>query len=93
MKQNIESFINLNPEYHYLFFNYTDRILLVLVKHFYGEEMLKLFLTINKNFKAIRVDVWRYLLVYALGGIYVDIDARLNKPFRTVAIAWITQVR
>ena len=81
MQENIELWLNLNPEYYYFFFNRYDRIL--FIKYFFGDDVLKLYFTIDNKFAACRADVFRYLLMYALGGIYVDIDSFLRKPLRT----------
>eukprot|EP01084_Bolivina_argentea_P230753 389288_1 len=80
IKSAVHSWIHLNPEYNYYFFNDED------CKHWIlkqcGQRYLNAYLSINKIYGAARCDYFRYLLMWKWGGIYVDIDSKLTNPLR-----------
>eukprot|EP01083_Nonionella_stella_P304021 1054720_1 len=80
MKQAVHSWIHLNPEYNYHFFNDQDCKEWIF-KHC-GARYLDAYLSINEVYGAARCDYFRYLLMWKWGGIYVDIDSSLNHPLR-----------
>ncbi len=75
LKSYIDTWINLNPEYEYRFFDDTD-ILDFLKTDFpdYLEGYRRL------KFGASKADLWRYLIIYKYGGVYADIDSKCIKP-------------
>jgi hypothetical protein len=78
MKTYADSWINLNPEYKYRFFDDND-ILQFLKKNFpaylAGFNQLK--------YGASKADLWRYLIIYKYGGIYADLDCKCLNPLRS----------
>lgn len=67
---------NLNPEWEYKL--WTDQDNDVFVKNEYPD-----FYPIFKNFpkEIMRADVIRYLIMYKIGGVYLDLDYEVLKPF------------
>jgi len=67
---------SMNPEYEYLFFNDQD------INLFFKEYYPNYFETYEKLPLLIqRIDFFRYVAVYHYGGIYLDLDMRILKPF------------
>lgn len=77
MKSYADSWINLNPEYEYRFYDDSD-IIAFLKKDFpeylHGYRKLK--------YGASKADLWRYLIIYKYGGVYADMDCKCLRPLR-----------
>ncbi len=78
MKSYADSWINLNPEYEYRFFDDND-IIGFLKQHF--PEYLEGYQ--NLKYGASKADLWRYLITYKYGGVYADIDCMCINPLRS----------
>lgn len=90
MKSYADSWIDLNPEYEYRFFDDND-IISFLKTDFpdYLEGYRKL------KYGASKADLWRYLIIYKYGGIYADMDCRCITPLREWIdpnAAFVTQI-
>lgn len=68
----------MNPEYAYHF--YDDEMILDFLKNEFPPKYLQAYnrLTIG----AGKADFFRYAILYKKGGIYLDLDAKVIKPFR-----------
>ena len=64
------SWIDMNPEYEYRFYDDTDQI--ELIKSGFGEDVLTAYNKLPPG--AFRADLWRYCTLYQKGGVYADID-------------------
>lgn len=62
------------PNYEYKFWSDEDNLRLIQTKH---PEFLKFYEALNAVEKA---DFVRHLYIYNHGGIYLDIDVKMNKP-------------
>jgi mannosyltransferase OCH1-like enzyme len=80
VKRNIANTRALNPDYDYRF--YDDTMVCNFIESTYGPSMLNVFQAVNGKYGGPRADLFRYLLVYALGGVYLDIKAQVTRPFR-----------
>lgn len=87
MFNNAKSFIDLNPEYQYEY--YDDVRMAEYINNydcsnfnFTNDDLRKAFNSITVP--AGKADLWRYLIIYETGGVYVDIDAKCLKPLKTV---------
>jgi hypothetical protein len=49
-------------------------------ENFASTPTLEAFEQLNPRLGAMRADFWRYCVLYRLGGIYLDLDARLVRP-------------
>lgn len=67
-----------NPGWEYRFYNDSDIIQFISI--FYGPDILTYYEKINPNYGAARADLFRYLLLYKYGGVYLDIKSTLSKP-------------
>ena len=77
MKDYVDTWITLNPEYEYRF--YDDDDIIDFLKNDFPD-----FLEGYKKIKygASKADLWRYLVMYKFGGVYADMDCRCLNPLR-----------
>ena len=69
VKSCIENIKSCNPNFnHYL---YNDEKCREFIKDFYSEDVLKAYDAIIPA--AIKIDLWRYCVLYKYGGIYLDV--------------------
>ena len=79
---NILTLKKLNPEWQYTL--YDDQDIVDFIKHHYEPDVLKLYNKINPLYGAARADLFRYLLIYKLGGAYFDIKSAARIPLEQV---------
>lgn len=65
-----------NPDYEYRYASSDTRNKFVLDS--FGQEWLDLF--VGCPIPVMRADIWRYMVLYKVGGIYADIDTVCHKP-------------
>ena len=80
--RNIASLRLLNPGWTYNFYDNDDCI--AFIRNEYGQEVLEYYLRIGKEYGAARADLFRYLCLYRLGGVYLDLKSGASKPFDEV---------
>lgn len=69
MKECIDKLRNANPEFnHYL---YSDTECLKFIKENFDQEVADAFTALKPG--AYKSDLWRYCILYKLGGVYMDI--------------------
>ncbi|MCG5050661.1 glycosyl transferase [Pectobacterium brasiliense] len=71
---------NLDWEY----FFYDERNIIEYIDKHYGKEMLNLYSSIDSKYGAARADLFRYLLIYIEGGVYLDIKSSCSIPLDKV---------
>lgn len=71
--------IALNPDCSYHFHDADDRAAFIAAR--YGQDVLDLYHAIDPAYAPARADLFRYLLIYAQGGIYLDIKSFCDRPF------------
>jgi mannosyltransferase OCH1-like enzyme len=76
--ENIRYLKNNNPDFEYKF--YDKKNIFNFVSAQYGNSVLSRLKKINPNYGAVLADIFRYLLIYKLGGIYLDVKSTLKKP-------------
>jgi hypothetical protein len=81
-QQNIEKIKALNSGYEYHL--YDDPEVSEFISRHYGNAMLDCFERINPAYGAARADLFRYLLMYKIGGVYLDIKSTMNRPLDDV---------
>jgi mannosyltransferase OCH1-like enzyme len=77
-RDNIERLRILNPGWNYRLFDNAE--IYEFISTHYGSRILKLYERINPDYGPARADFFRYLLIYALGGVYLDIKSGISKP-------------
>jgi inositol phosphorylceramide mannosyltransferase catalytic subunit len=78
LRRNVDRMTALNPGWEHRL--YDDRAVERFIREQYGEPMLRLFRSIDPSYGAARADLFRYLAVYRLGGVNLDIKSRFRGP-------------
>lgn len=79
LEANVKRLQNLNPGWEYRF--YDDNDIIDFIEANYGSSILSNFNRVEKKYGAARADIFRYLLMYKCGGVYLDIKSSASKPF------------
>jgi mannosyltransferase OCH1-like enzyme len=69
----------MNPEFDYYLYNVQDMSSYV---HAHYPNMIEAYEKINSG--AVRADFWRYMLIFDLGGVYLDFDVDARKPLSSI---------
>lgn len=81
-RENVDRLCQLNPGWEHRLYDDDD------VKHFiqsaYGDEMLGIYNSIAPGYGAARADLFRYLVIYRSGGVYLDIKSSASRPFAEI---------
>lgn len=72
----------MNPDWSFVFYDDTD--VSEYIKMEYGVEMLTKYLSIDPRYGAARADLFRYLLMYKQGGVYLDIKSVVTVPLNAI---------
>lgn len=72
----IKSWINLNPEYEWIFFD-DETCERFIVDHF-SSDFVSMYQSLP--YGVMKADTWRIAVVYVYGGIYSDIDTNCIQP-------------
>jgi len=68
------TWIDKNPDWEYRYVSGKERR--EFVKDNFSQEWLEIY--DSYKFNAMRSDLWRYLCIFKLGGLYVDLDTTCN---------------
>jgi len=79
---NISAIKNLNPGWEHRL--YDDKECSDFIKEHYGTDMQNLYKRINPSYGPARADLFRYLLIYKIGGVYLDMKSTTTKPLSEV---------
>lgn len=82
LKKNIDYICKLNPGWSYHFFDDENVEKFILAE--YGSDILKEYVSISPELGPARADLFRYLLLYKKGGVYLDIKTTLTQPLDSV---------
>lgn len=72
----------MNPGYEYAF--YAEPEICLYIRKHYGQDMLDVYQRISPEYGAAKADLFRYLVIYQEGGIYLDIKSSCEKPLDDV---------
>lgn len=72
----IEKLKNNNPDHHYYF--YDDEDVYEFIRQNFDSSIITAFEKLQIG--AAKADLWRYLVLYKYGGVYLDIDSSINIP-------------
>lgn len=82
IQENIARVRELNPHWSYRL--YDEAAMLEFIREHYASAVLDQFLRIDPLYGAARADLFRYLLLYRVGGVYLDIKSSLTRPLDSV---------
>jgi len=80
--RNLEAIRMMNPGWICQF--YDDDDCQSYIREEYGQTILDYYLRINEEYGAARADLFRYLLLYKEGGVYLDVKTGVDRPFDEV---------
>lgn len=78
IQSSIDQLKSQNPSFEYRF--YDDNDCIEFIQKNYPKRVLELYLKIPNNFTSARADLFRYLLMYKIGGVYLDIKSSTTIP-------------
>lgn len=78
IRQNIDKIRQMNPGWEYQL--YDDDDIVRFISENYHPRVLDYYRRINPDYGAARADLFRYLLLYRRGGVYLDIKGSLTRP-------------
>ena len=78
IQRSIREMREANPRWEYRF--YGDRDCATFIEREYGPRILDYYNRINPKYGAARADLFRYLLMYKCGGLYLDIKSVARLP-------------
>lgn len=83
--KNRNSIVSLNQSFNFHFWSeggYYD--IESFISEQYGEEVLRYYQSISPSYAAARSDLFRYLCLYAVGGVYLDLKSTIVYPLDTI---------
>ena len=84
MKENVQYMCRINPDWEYHLWSEED-IDSFILGH-YNKEILHYFRMISPDYRAAQADFLRYLIVYSLGGVYLDIKSSMERPLDEILL-------
>jgi hypothetical protein len=85
LEANVRHIQTLNPGWKYRFFD--DEAISLFIGNEYGRDVLARYDQLNRSYGAARADLFRYLLLYRFGGVYLDIKSGLFRPLDEIVTA------
>ena len=82
LQASVDALRLLNPGWRHVL--YDDAEIANFIRIEYGDEMLMQFERIDPIYGAARADLFRYLLLYKRGGVYLDIKSAATRPLDEV---------
>lgn len=79
---NLRDIAALNPDFALRL--YDDAAVREFIRSAYGAAILAIFDRLSPKYGAARADLFRYLCIYKLGGVYLDIKAGVTRPLSSV---------
>jgi hypothetical protein len=84
LEENVQTITSLNPGWEHRL--YDDADIAEFISSTYGGRVLDYYNRLNQKYGAARADLFRYLLMYKQGGVYLDIKASIEKPLDSVVL-------
>ena len=78
IEENVARIKALNPGWKYVL--HDDGDVSDFICTYYGPKILSYYTRINAGYGAARADLFRYLLLYKLGGVYLDVKSSPERP-------------
>ena len=82
LAENVQSLKDRNPGWEHRLYSNDDAE--YFISEHYDQRMLDTYRLINPRYGAARADLLRHLLIYKIGGVYLDIKSDLSKPLDEV---------
>jgi hypothetical protein len=82
IRDSIATLRSRNPGWDYRF--YDDGAVTRFIRDSYGPVVLGYFQRVDPRYGAARADLFRYLLTYRVGGVYLDIKSSIRPPLDAI---------
>lgn len=82
LEQSVAELRAINPGWEYRF--YDDDDIAAFIKEHYPPLVWEYYERIDPRYGAARADLFRYLLLYKVGGVYLDIKSSATRPLDSV---------
>jgi mannosyltransferase OCH1-like enzyme len=82
LEDSLRAIRRANPDWSHRF--YDDAEIRRFIDERYGPAALDYFDAINPSYRAARADLFRYLVIYAEGGVYLDAKSQPTRPLSEV---------
>lgn len=82
LRRNISGLIAANPGWSHRLFD--DEEARAFIRSGYGRGVVELYDRIGEGYGAARADLFRYLLMYREGGVYLDVKSSFKTPIDAV---------
>lgn len=82
LSENVHNLKAMNPGWEHRLYDNEEQA--AYVRDVYGSEIYKFFDRIDPKYGAARSDLFRYLLLYKEGGVYLDIKSSTLRPLDEV---------
>lgn len=82
LAENVDRLKAMNPGWEHKLYDHVDHV--AFIREFFGPRILEYYERINPRYGAARAVLFRYLLLYQCGGVYLDIKSTAQKPFSEV---------
>jgi mannosyltransferase OCH1-like enzyme len=82
LQANVTQLRELNPDWEYRF--YDDADIAAFIQENYPPLLWDYYQRIDQRYGAARADLFRYLLMYKVGGVYLDIKSAATRPLDDV---------
>lgn len=82
LRRNVEELKSSNPGWDHRLWD--EAAMEAFIAEHYGSVVLGYYHRIDPTYGAARADLFRYLLVYRLGGVYLDVKSRFKQPINDV---------
>lgn len=83
LKANLDNLKKQNPDWEFRFYDDADQISFINANF---PELSKYYYAINSDYGAAKADLFRYLLIYKYGGVYLDIKSTLSRPLNSIVM-------
>lgn len=82
MKEHGRALMRRNPSWMFRF--YEEEHCADFILSNYGSQVLAMYHRISPEYGAARADLFRYLLMYAVGGVYLDVKSTIVPPIDSI---------
>ena len=81
-KKNINYIKRMNKDWEHVL--YDDNMIIDFIQKNYDKNILDSYKKINSKYGPAKADLFRYLLMYKKGGVYLDIKSAMDKPLNEI---------
>lgn len=82
LRANVEALKSKNPGWRHIFYDNGARERFISAH--YGPDLLAAYRRIRPEYGAARADLFRYLAIYAVGGVYLDLKSSVARPLSSL---------